>query len=249
MLDLVADLPGGGVVVPNIHPNNNINNNDGVVPNIPININNNNNNNNNNNTDNIIHTNTINQPPELHDTNSENEEDYALGINQGGDGGINQGGDGGINQGGNGGVLPHADDWDEVQWPLQEEMPLEELVGLAGPWTQLFDHFLWIIVLNAAAICFFAFTPMQLGRLTLIFLGHPPMSFSITVLVGYTLIISFLLVFLSLTSPSASQNALPRRIAAFVGVFFKVITNKILVASFPFFLIIDIIIVFSGVIF
>jgi hypothetical protein len=118
-------------------------------------------------------------------------------------------------------AIADAEAGDDIM--LHDEIPLEELLGLVGPVTHLFDNLLWIVVLNALALFLFAYIPVHLGALTtVVVVGQQ--SKLVHALVGYVLIVIGGLVFLLVTK--SHGDTFPRRLVFFGHAFLKVSTKR-----------------------
>jgi hypothetical protein len=73
----------------------------------------------------------------------------------------------------------------DLDWHANDEMPLEELVGLIGPMDALINNLLWIIVINAAVVFLFAKLPALLGEVVADSVGIPFTAAWAHVLLGY----------------------------------------------------------------
>eukprot|EP00039_Didymoeca_costata_P027205 m.17760 g.17760 ORF g.17760 m.17760 type:complete len:916 (+) comp6103_c0_seq1:166-2913(+) len=108
---------------------------------------------------------------------------------------------------------------DNDNWHLNEDMPLEEILGLHGPLSQLFDNLLWITIMNVLAILFFAFLPCQLGVIISILLGDTKEPGLVSGFIGYLAIVIVAMLYLAFQGKPRSSST---RMLSFFSNFIKV---------------------------
>eukprot|EP00050_Salpingoeca_kvevrii_P019469 m.86341 g.86341 ORF g.86341 m.86341 type:complete len:623 (+) comp8428_c0_seq1:14-1882(+) len=112
------------------------------------------------------------------------------------------------------------------QLHFNEELPLEEILGLVGPLSQLLDHLLWTIIIGFILIGCFAFVPTLLGHTLLQAIGIQDHHIALPALVGYAAFILCGLVydmfFKRDPALAAADLSTFRRLLSFITTFFKV---------------------------
>jgi hypothetical protein len=119
------------------------------------------------------------------------------------------------------------DDDDDDGWVANDDMPLEELVGLVGPWHALVDNVLWIVLINAAILFAFAKVPAVIGSAMAAGLGLQVESVWLHMLLGWSLITVYAVAHVSLPRAwvpwrGARDDSLTARCFTFGCVFVKV---------------------------